>query len=347
VLDRASSTAQYPGVEYGLQARAMHALNRAGADGAARRRGHPVRRFEFYTGDRRQLALRVDPEWTVGVLRREFLADLAALVEGPVLRGHDVTSVSGTDDGRAVTVTFAGGQPARTFDLLIAADGVHSVARRTFFPDDAGTHDRGFSIVYLLVDASGVPDAAVPPGFLDVANGPVIRFTRGSCASSVWFPAGRGRLTLALGLDHPTRARLWPEHVPGADASWQDLPGPVREALTRRVAADVPGPDGLIPAALDLVQDWTSPDVYQWSMRDSDPLPRPYASTRLSSCSAMPRTPSSPPSAWARAWRSRTRRCWPASSAAGSPAAGIAVETACGSACSSPSRSNARRCGTT
>jgi 2-polyprenyl-6-methoxyphenol hydroxylase-like FAD-dependent oxidoreductase len=53
----------------------------------------------------------------------------------------------------------------------------------------------------------------------------------------------------------------------------------VRHDLARRIAADTPGPDGLFGAALDLVRDWGSTDTYLWSMRDSDPLPRPYAPT--------------------------------------------------------------------
>jgi 2-polyprenyl-6-methoxyphenol hydroxylase-like FAD-dependent oxidoreductase len=278
VLDRYGSTAEYPGLEYGLQARAMRALHRAGADGAARRRGHPVNRFEFHRrGDRRQLALRVDPRWTIGVLRREFLSDLADLVRAPILRGHEVRSIAPAEGGRAVTVGFTGGQADRTFDLLVAADGVNSLARATFFPNQAVLHPRGFGIVYVLADATGVPDHALPPGFLDVADGPVIRFMRGSFATTVWFPAGRRRATLALGADDPSRARLWAEEGLAPDTPWTELPGPVRERLARRIAADTPGSGGFFPGALDLVADWTSPDVYLWSMRDSDPLPQPYA----------------------------------------------------------------------
>ncbi len=277
LLDRHRGSADHPGVEYGLQARAMRALDRIGAGAAARERGNPVDRIEFRDRrDRCLLRLRVDPRWTVGVLRRQFLADLAALVRAPVLRGHDVRAIRPADGGRAVAVAV-GDRPERTFDLLVAADGVRSVARSTFFPGQAVTHDRGFGVVYLLADATGVPDAALPPGFLDVANGHAIRFARGSFATNVWFPAGRRRVTLALGADHPTRARLWAEHGLPPDAPWAELPGEVRERLARRIAEDTPGSGGLFPAALGLVRDWTSPDVYLWSMRDSDPLPRPYA----------------------------------------------------------------------
>jgi salicylate hydroxylase len=278
LLDRHRSSADHPGVEYGLQARAMRALHRIGADGAARERGNPVDRIEFHDRrDRRVLGLRVDPRWTVGVLRRQFLADLAALVRAPVLRSHDVRAISAVDRGRAVAVAFTGERPDCTFDLLVAADGVRSAARSTFFPADAVTHDRGFGVVYLLADATDVPDAAVPPGVLDVANGHAIRFARGSFATNVWFPAGRRRVTLALGADHATRARLWAQHGLTPDAPWAELPGEVRQRLARRMAADTPGSGGFFPAALGLVRDWTSPDVYLWSMRDSDPLPRPYA----------------------------------------------------------------------
>jgi salicylate hydroxylase len=278
LLDRHRSSDDHLGVEYGLQARAMRALHRIGADGAARERGHPVDRIEFHDRrDRRRLRLRVDPRWTVGVLRRQFLADLTGLVRAPVLRSHHVRAITPADRGRAVGVAFAGNRPGRTFDLLVAADGIRSAARSTFFPGDAVTHDRGFGVVYLLADATGVPDTALPPGFLDVANGHTIRFTRGSFATNVWFPAGRRRVTLALGADHATRARLWAEHGLTPDAPWAELPGGARERLTRRIAGDTPGSGGFFPAALDLVRDWAGPDVYLWSMRDSDPLPRPYA----------------------------------------------------------------------
>ncbi|MHA7263753.1 FAD-dependent oxidoreductase [Arthrobacter sp. TMN-37] len=277
VLDRYNSTADYPGVEYGIQARAMRALHRVRADDAARRRGNPVDRIEFYKRHgHRQLALRVDPRWSIGVMRREFLADLASLSAAPLLRGHDVNAITAADGGRRVEVTFADGQPARRFDLLVAADGVQSVARRQFFPDDAVTHDRGFSSIYLLVDATNAPDGNMPPGFSSIANGRTIRFMRGSFATAAWFPAGNGRLTLALGFDHATRAQIWVSQGLPHDAAWQNLPGAQRRSLARRIAADVPGPGGLVLQALDLVEDWVSPDVYLWSMRDSDPLAQPY-----------------------------------------------------------------------
>jgi 2-polyprenyl-6-methoxyphenol hydroxylase-like FAD-dependent oxidoreductase len=150
------------------------------------------------------------------------------------------------------------------------------VARSTFFPGESVTYDRGFSIVYVLADGSATPDASLPDGFLDAANGHAIRFMRGAHATSVWFPAGRRRLTLALGVDHPTRARLWAAEGVATDASWPDIPADTRRRLALRIAADVPRPGALVVPALDLVRDWSSPEVYLWSMRDSDPLPRPY-----------------------------------------------------------------------
>ncbi len=277
VLDRHRGPADSPGLEYGIQARAMRALHRVGADGAARERGRPVDRFDFHHRDgRRQVTVRVDPEWSIGVLRREFLADLAALVDAPILREHRVSTVDVLDGGLGVRVGFADGREGREFDVLVAADGIGSMVRSTFFPEHTSTRPRGISMVYVLADATDVPDEVLPPGFLEIADGSTIRFVRGAFATSVWFPAGRRRVTLALGADDASRARLWAEQGLAPATPWAGIDGATRAALARRIAADTPGPDGFFLRALDLVTDWTSPDVYLWTLRDNDPLPRPY-----------------------------------------------------------------------
>lgn len=278
LVDRNADISDYPGVEYGLQARAMRAYERLGVADVVRTLGNPVGRYEFY--DRRghrQFLLRVDRDRSIDVLRREFLSEIATLVHAPVLRRHEVTAIDVADDGREMSVAFAGTPDRRTFDLLIAADGVHSAARRLFFPRHAVTYDRGFSIVYLLVDATDVPDGRVPAGFLDAANCDVIRFARGSFATGAWFPAGRRRLTLALGLDHTSRDRLWRRSGVPSRLAWTDMPAETRATVAAHLAVDIQGPQGLMARSLELVNDWTSPDIYLWSMRDSDPLQQPYA----------------------------------------------------------------------
>lgn len=276
VLDRARSVLEYPGVEYGLQARAMRALARIGLDDVPRRRGHPVSRIEFFEErrGRRTLVLPVNPRWAVGVLRREFLTDLEAAVDAPVERGHAVVGVT-PGDGGGVRVQLADADPV-AFDLLVAADGARSAVRSACFPDRAAVHDRGFSIVYALADGRDRPEAELPAAFVATAAGGTVRFSRGSCATTATFPAGDRRLTVALGIDHPTRERLWAEHGL-AGTAWADLPAAGRHELAHRIAADTPGRDGVLAAALDLVRDWAGPDTYLWAMRDSDPLPRPYA----------------------------------------------------------------------
>ncbi len=277
VLDRGRSVLDYPGVEYGLRPRAMRALQRIGLDDVPRQRGHRVSRIEFHEvrRGRRTLVLPVDARRNIGVLRREFLADLAEAVDVPVERDRRVLGVSPGGAG-SVRVHLADGADPLEVDLLVAADGSRSAVRAACFPEQAAVHDRGFSIVYALADGRDRPEAALPAGFAATASAGAVRFSRGSRATTAWFPAGDRRLTLALGVDHATRDRLWSEHGV-AGTPWADVPGAVRHELARRIAADTPGRDGLLGAALDLVGDWAGPDTYLWEMRDSDPLPHPYS----------------------------------------------------------------------
>jgi 2-polyprenyl-6-methoxyphenol hydroxylase-like FAD-dependent oxidoreductase len=57
--------------------------------------------------------------------------------------GDHVTALTDTTDG--VDVTFAHG-PARRFDLVVGADGLHSSVRRLAFDDNGARHDLGLGI---------------------------------------------------------------------------------------------------------------------------------------------------------------------------------------------------------
>jgi 2-polyprenyl-6-methoxyphenol hydroxylase-like FAD-dependent oxidoreductase len=282
LLDRNRSPADHPGVEYGIQARATRALARLGLKDAALAMGHPAERMLFHIarGARDQLSVRVNPRETFNVRRGDFLERLASLLlRVEVLRGHDVARIMPLP-GRRLRLHFAATGDAAVpapmeFDVVIAADGVHSVARRTFF-SAARSFDRGFSAVYLLCDGRR-GDPRVPEAFKRLASGGTVQFTLGSFSTTAFFPHGDGRMVLALAVDHPTAWGLWRAHGLDPDMEWHEVPAPARKALAQAIARDTPIHGGFMERALELVEDWDGPRVYRWMMRDSDVLDRPFA----------------------------------------------------------------------
>lgn len=282
IIDRNQTALDYPGVEYGIQARACRALARLGLkDAALQAVGHPENQIVLHvvaTG-RDQKRIRVDPTNTYGVERPEFLNNLSDLLRRTeILRQHNVSGLESLGDGRVRLQFHAadGAAPApREFDVVLACDGAHSLARRKYFPR-AGSFDRGFSAIYLLVE--GDPQLpSTPAAFADVANGNASEIVMGSFVTSALFPQGRNRLTIALGFGHQTKNRLWREHGVSEGTAWQAIPANTKTAIATTLAQDTPIHDGLMEQALRLVDDWDSPRVYLWAMRDSDPLRHPYA----------------------------------------------------------------------
>jgi salicylate hydroxylase len=278
LLDRNASETDYPGVEYGIQARACRALERIGQLDTAMRRSNPCTEVAFFNArlGKRFRSIRPDPRYTRAVVRQEFLADLANLLRRTALRRrHEVHSILMRSDqsvvvqGRHDAVPFS-----IVFDLLIAADGVNSVARRTLFPASASLVDRGFSCIYLLVEAEG---RHAPPGFLERANSGRSELIMGSIATLTLFPLGRGRLAFGIGFDHAVRARLWSDAGLTPDTPWAEVPVIAKAAIARRLTQDASDP--ALAQALDLVPDWNSYKIYHWIMRDTDPLARPYPDT--------------------------------------------------------------------
>jgi salicylate hydroxylase len=278
LLDRNHSAVDYPGVEYGIQARACHALERLGLKDAALTVGHQEDHIILHlsrTG-KDQKRIRVDPNYTYAVERPEFLENLSQLLRRTeILRRHDVTEIVPLDDGRVGLRFDRFTQMAREFDIVIACDGVRSVARAQYFPD-AGPIDRGFSAIYFLVEGDA-NDPRTPESFSDVANGRASEIVLGSFVTGALFPQGRNRLTIALAFDHATRDRLWREHGLSQETPWQAMTAATKAAIAQTLARDTPVHDGLTEQALKLVDDWNSPRVYLWAMHDSDPLPHPYA----------------------------------------------------------------------
>jgi salicylate hydroxylase len=92
------------------------------------------------------------------VHRRDFIdALLSVLPDGVVRFGHRLTSI--VDNGAAATLEFESG--ARdTFDLVVGADGISSLVRRTFFSDKPPVfaHEHAYRSVFDIDLVPGVFD---------------------------------------------------------------------------------------------------------------------------------------------------------------------------------------------
>jgi|GEM_PF-2717934 len=283
LLDRNASEMDYPGVEYGIQERACRALHRIGVKEAALRRGQRNDEIAFYLARKKRVqgVVKTDPNWCVCVVRQEFLADLASLLKTTtVVRRATVERIEPLPDGQVTLYCkSAAGEAAclHQFDCLIAADGVNSIARKTFFPELARTNDRGFSCIYCLVEVKG---EEAPPHFRALANGSRSELIMGTFSTMTIFPMGQNRLAIGVGFDHTTRDRLWAEQGLPPGQEWASLAAEQKKAIAMGLAKDVPVYDSLLERLFDsFVPDWNSYKVYFWSMRDSDPLPVPYAAS--------------------------------------------------------------------
>ena len=281
LIDRNHDAVDYPGVEYTIQARACHALERLGLKDAALTVGNPGTHIALHVlgTDKPKWRIRLDPKNNSEVDRPEFLENLSKLLRRTeILREHDVTDLEPREHGR-VLLRFGRGEDGppepREFDIVIACDGINSVARSKYFPDQR-TFDRGFSAIYFR--AVGDPaDPRTSENFTAFANGGTSQIVIGRFTTNAMFPQGRHRLALALAFDHRAADRLWREHGVSPDTPWRAIPAVTKEAITRTLARDTPVRDGLMEGAVDLVDDWEGPSVYHWRMRDSDPLQHPYA----------------------------------------------------------------------
>jgi salicylate hydroxylase len=178
--------------------------------------------------------------WTMH--RADLLAVLrSAVPAGAVRLGRHCTGV--TQDAGGVTLTFSSGGPVRA-DLVIAADGIHSVLRdhvtTASTPRDSG----------LCAWRSLVPAVAAPV----FARRPVQTLWLGHRHHLVHYPVSAGRLVNIVAFS-PAR--------PGEVESWTAV-GQVAD-LAAEFAGWDPRLGGLIAAA---------GHVGRWSVLDRAPLPR-------------------------------------------------------------------------
>jgi salicylate hydroxylase len=280
ILDRNASETDYPGVEYGIQERACRALERIGKLEQALVRGNPCTEVAFFNSrlGKRFRSILPNPKYTRSVVRQEFLADLAGLLQHTSLkRRHLVTSLSEAED-RSVTLLGTAGKDAEpfeeSFDLVVAADGIHSVARKALFLTETEIFDRGFSCIYMLVEGT---DETAPNGFMDFANSGRSELIMGNYSTMTLFPLGNGRLAFGIGFDHATKAWLFQEHGLAPDAEWPKLSPEIKKAIAVRLTEDARIYEGMLVKALDLIPDWNSYKIYLWAMRDANPLQTPWS----------------------------------------------------------------------
>ena len=181
-------------------------------------------------------------EYTWTVHRADLLAVLqSALAPGTVRLGRRCTGV--TQDADGVTLTFGSGGPARA-DLVVAADGIHSVLRG--YVTTAGEpRESGLCAWRTLV-----PAGAAPP----FARRPVQTLWLGHRRHLVHYPVSGGRLINIVAFSPAGRGEL---------ESW---------SATGRVA-DLAGEfAGWDPRLGELIAAATR--VGRWSVLDRSPLPR-------------------------------------------------------------------------
>lgn len=142
LFDKNESVIDYPGVEYGIQARACRAFDRIGIKERALRRGVRAHRIEFFNSRLRRKfrSIKSDPDNTRCVVRQEFLTDLEDLVSDADIRmQHKVVKLLQSSDNKVgLEIERPDGAPlTEEFDAVIACDGSFSTVRRQFIPENA------------------------------------------------------------------------------------------------------------------------------------------------------------------------------------------------------------------
>jgi len=156
------------------------------------------------------------------------------------------------------TVTLEGGEVLKA-DIIIGADGIHSVVREPVVGEPREAIPTGTSAYRMLIPAESLAGLEIPKDVLDLAK-PVTTMVVGHDRRVIMGPGRGGKVFGIVALVPDEQMR---EEAAAADASWV-APGSI-PALLEAFAGF---PDWM----LDLFQ--RAPDLALWQLRDLDPLPR-------------------------------------------------------------------------
>ncbi|GAB3740301.1 FAD-dependent oxidoreductase [Spirosoma lituiforme] len=277
LLDKNRSAADYPGVEYGIQARACLALRRMGIKEEALACGLDYSRISFFnsrTNKKQNFSVSTDPDLTVTVVRQEFLAGLTKLVKRTrIKRQCNVKSIQSSPGKVDVLCEDAqGNDVSYEFDFLIAADGISSLVRREYFKNKNYIHNRGFSCLYMLIE---VPNEG-PRHLKDFANTGECWIVLGKSTTATFFPLGKDRFAVGIGFDDQVQAEIWRSVGADLNQTWADLDVSLKQTIAELLATDCSFQDNMLTQAFQWIPDWNSLKIYLWKMRDSDVATRPY-----------------------------------------------------------------------
>ena len=277
LIDKNQSATDYPGVEYGIQARACKALKRIGVKDKALACGLETKRISFFNariGKKQKFGITTNPDLTVSVIRQEFLAELTNLLsKTKIHRQCTVKSIKATkqkvtvlcEDVQSKTKSFE-------FDILIDAEGIGSVIRKDYFKHENYIHNRKFSCLYMLIE---VPQDA-PQHFKTFSNTGECYIVLGKRTSATFFPLGKNRFAVGIGFDEQVQEEIWNEAGIKPNLTWLELDVTQKEKIAELLANDCYFYDGLITQAFKWIPDWNSFKIYLWKMRDSDVATCPY-----------------------------------------------------------------------
>ena len=277
LIDKNQSAIDYPGVEYGIQARACEALKRIGIKEKALACGLETSRISFFnsrTNKKQKFGVTTDPDLTVTVIRQEFLAELTKLSNRTkIYRQLNVKSIEATAE--KVTVFCEGIEvedESFEFDILVSADGIASTVRKDYFKNENYIHNRGFSCLYMLIE---VPQDA-PQYFKTFSNTGECWIVLGKTTTATFFPMGKNRFAVGIGFDDNVQKEMWNLADINPDLIWSDLDVIQKERIAKLLASDCSFQDNMLAQAFQWIPDWNSFKIYLWKMRDSDVATRPH-----------------------------------------------------------------------
>jgi salicylate hydroxylase len=277
LIDKNQSAMDYPGVEYGIQARACKALKRIGIKEEALACGLSNHRICFYnarTNKKQKFSISTDPDLTVSVIRQEFLAGLTSLLNRTEIhRQYNVTSIKASPEKVNVYCEDIDKKAhSFEFDVLVAADGISSIVRKDYFKNENYIHNRGFSCLYMLIE---VPNDTSNE-FKEAANTGESMIVLGKSTTATFFPMGKNRFAVGIGFDDQFQAEIWKLAGANPSTTWVELNVLQKQKVAEFLASDCSFQNDMLTKSFQWVSDWNSFKIYLWKMRDSDVATKPY-----------------------------------------------------------------------